>query len=114
MFLKEPHINTAVYKEAVEKQISAVSNGGEASDELMKAITDGITRYLLCLADKQIMLAFEPNEKEVADLHQRTKEGLQTAKLNSKTLGRRAGSKLTTKKSVSAKADTLKYSKDFN
>ena len=114
MFLKEPHINTAVYKEAADKQIAAVSTGDEATDELMKAITDGINRYMLRLAEKQIILAFEQSEKEVADLHQRTKEGLQTAKLNGKTLGRRAGSKITTKKEGPAKAAILKYSKDFN
>ena len=72
IFLKEPHINTAVYKEAAEKQIGTVSTGDDATDELMKAITDGINRYMLRLAEKQIMLAFEQSEKEVADLHQRT------------------------------------------
>ena len=80
----------------------------------MKAITDGINRYMLRLAEKQILLAFEQSEKEVADLHQRTREGLQTAKLNGKTLGRKPGSKVTTKKEGPAKAAILKYSKDFN
>ena len=80
----------------------------------MKAITDGINRYMLRLAEKQIILAFEQSEKEVADLHQRTKEGLQTAKLNGKTLGRRTGSKIRTKKEGPAKAAILKYSIDFN
>ena len=114
IFLKEPHINTAVYKEAAEKQIGTVQTGDDATDELMKAITDGINRYMLRLAEKQILLAFEQSEKEVADLHQRTKEGLQTAKLNGKTLGRKPGSKVTVKKEVPAKAAILKYSKDFD
>lgn len=114
IFLKEPHINTAVYKEAAEKQISTISTGDDATDELMKAITDGINRYMLRLAEKQIILAFEQSEKEVTDLHQRTKEGLQTAKLNGKTLGRAVGSKVTTKKESSARTAILKYSRDFN
>ena len=32
---------------------------------------------MLALARKQIYLAFEQSEKEVADLHQRTKEGIE-------------------------------------
>ena len=41
IFLKEPHINTAVYKEAAEKQIGTVQTGDDATDELMKAIAKG-------------------------------------------------------------------------
>lgn len=47
-------------------------------------ILKGINEYLMTLAKEQIKLAFEQSEKEVADLHQRTREGLVTAKLNGK------------------------------
>ena len=47
-------------------------------------------------------------------MHQRTKEGIETARLNGKQIGQRPGAKLTTKKSIAAKADIEKYSKDFN
>ena len=53
-------------------------------------------------------------EKEVTKLHQRTSEGLLTAKLNGKQVGQKKGVKLTTKKSVEAKALIIKYSKDFD
>ena len=66
------------------------------------------------LAKEQIIIAFEQAEKEVTDLHQRTREGIETARLEGKQIGQRPGAKLTTKKSIAAKADIEKYSKDFN
>ena len=68
----------------------------------------------MALAKEQIKLAFEQAEKEVKDLQQRTKEGINTARLNGKQIGQVKGSKLTTKKSISAKEQIQKYSKDFN
>ena len=53
-------------------------------------------------------------EKEVTDLHPRTREGIETARLNGKQIGQQPGAKLTTKKSIAAKADIIKYSKDFD
>jgi DNA invertase Pin-like site-specific DNA recombinase len=66
------------------------------------------------LAKEQIRIAFDQSEKEVQDLHQRTKEGLETARLNGKQIGQKPGAKLTTKKSIKAKELILKYSKDFD
>ena len=43
----------------------------------------------------------------------RTKEGIETARLNGKQIGQRQGAKLTTKKSVSAKEIISRHSKDF-
>lgn len=112
-FLKEPHINTAVYKEAAEKQILAVQTGDDATDELLAAITTGINKYMLRLAERQIQLAFEQAQKEVDDLHQRTREGLATAKLAGKQIGGIPGRKLNIKKAVPAKQLILKHSRDF-
>lgn len=114
VFLKEPHINTATYKQAIDNQISiTMDSGDQATDELMKTIIAALNQYILKLAEKQILLAFEQSEKEVADLHQRTKEGIETARLNGKQIGQPAGAKLTTKKSVISKEQIIKYSKDF-
>ena len=66
------------------------------------------------LAQQQIILAFQQSEKEVEDLHQRTKEGIETARLNGKQIGQKKGIKLTTKKSIIAKEQIKKYSKDFD
>ena len=114
VFLKEPHINTATYREAAEKQISAVQTGDEATDELLASITNGINRYILRLAERQIELAFAQAEKEVSDLHQRTREGLATAKLAGKQIGGVPGKKLNVKKAETAKALIRKYSRDFD
>lgn len=113
VFLREPHINSSVYRKAAEKQIASVQTGDAAADELMRGIMDAINRYMMRLAEKQIMIAFEQAEKEVADLQQRTKEGLQTAVLNEKTLGRPKGVKPHIKKEAPAKDIIRKYSRDF-
>ena len=106
-FLKEPHINTAVYKKALNNHIAMT---GTKTDIILKAVNE----YLMELAKEQIIIAFEQAEKEVTDLHQRTREGIETARLEGKQIGQRLGAKLTTKKSIAAKADIEKYSKDFN
>jgi len=106
VFLKEPHINTETYRRALKNSIPMT---GTAVD----CILDGVNQYLMLLAKDQIRLAFEQAEKEVEDLHQRTREGIQTARLNGKQIGQRQGAKLITKKSVAAKEIILKHSKDF-
>ena len=113
VFLKEPHINTSTYRDAAEKQIAAVRTGDNATDELLAAITSGINVYMLRLAERQIQLAFEQAEKEVTDLHQRTKEGIETARLQGKQIGGVTGRKLNIKKAEPAKQLILKHSRDF-
>ena len=62
-------------------------------------ILKGINEYLMILAKKQIEIAFEQSEKEVQDLHQRTKEGIETARRAGKQIGQKKGTVLTVKKS---------------
>ena len=107
VFLKEPHINTDTYKKAIQNQVSLT---GSMVDSILK----GINEYLMLLAKEQIKIAFDQAQKEVQDLHQRTSEGLKTAKLNGKQIGRIKGNKYTTKKELAAKEIILKNSKDFN
>lgn len=106
VFIKEPHINTETYKKAITNNI-------EMTGTNVDFILEGINKYLLALAKEQIKLAFNQSEKEVKDLKQRTKEGIETARLNGKQIGQVKGTKLTTKKSVVAKEQIKKYSKDF-
>ena len=113
-FLKEPHIDSVVYKEAAEKQIAAIRTGDAATDELMAAITNGINRYMLRLAERQIQLAFDQAQKEVDDLHARTREGIETARLSGKQIGGVTGRKLNVKKAESAKKMIRRYSRDFD
>lgn len=106
-FLKEPHINTEVYKKVLSGTVAMTGTNADY-------ILEGVNKYLLALAKEQIQIAFNQAEKEVQDLHQRTREGIETARLNGKQIGGVTGKKLTTKKSIEAKEVILKNSKDFN
>lgn len=107
VFLKEPHINTETYKKALQNNVQLTGSN-------VDYILEGVNRYLMALAQEQIRLAFEQSEKEVEDLHQRTREGIETARLNGKQIGQRKGAKLTTRKSVAAKEIIRKHSQDFS
>ena len=76
-------------------------------------ILQGVNKYLMALAKEQIRLAFEQAEKEVTDLHHRTREGIQTARLNGKQIGQKQGAKLKVKKAEPAKEIIRKHNKDF-
>lgn len=115
VFLKEPHINTDVYKQALQNQIDLKLNtGNKATDEFINSIIEALNKYTIDLAKAQIRIAFEQSEKEVTDLHKRTSEGLKTAKLNGKQIGRIKGNKYTTQKEKITKEIILKNSKDFS
>lgn len=113
--MKESHINSDIYKQALQNQIKLDFNvGDEATDEFMKSIIEALNKLIIVLAKKQIEKAFEQAEKEVVDLHQKTSEGMLTAKIAGKRVGQPKGAKLITKKSKKAKEQILKYNKDFD
>lgn len=115
VFLKEPHINTDTYKASMEKQLTAAIDCGDtATNELINTITEAINRYTMKLAERQIFLAFQQAAKEVEDLHTRTREGLETARLAGKQIGGVPGKKLNVKKATASKELIKKYSKDFD
>ena len=107
IFIKEPHINTSVYREATKNSIEMTGN--EIADEYIKATN----KVMMILAKKQIQIAFEQAQKEVDYLHQRTSEGVRQAQLQGKQVGRIQGAKVETKKAEARKQDILKLSKDF-
>ena len=107
VFLKEPQINTDTYKNATERSVPLTGTN-------LDFILEGVNKYILSLAEEQIKIAFDQSEKEVKDLQQRTKEGLQTAVLKGKKLGRAAGSTVETKKAKAAKKKILELSRDFS
>ena len=106
VFLKEQYINTEVYASQLNDKIELT---GTIEDYLF----DGINNYFRALAARQIRIAFDQAEKEVKDLQQRTKEGIETARLNGKQIGGIKGKKLTTKKSIEAKDIIRKHSISF-
>lgn len=106
VFLKEQYINTEVYASQLKDKIELT---GEIEDYLF----EGINAYFRALAARQIRISFDQSEKEVKDLQQRTKEGIETARLNGKQIGGIKGKKLTTKKSIEAKDIIRKHSISF-
>lgn len=115
IFIKEPHISTSVYRQQAENQIKKIQiqTGKESIDKCLSVIMDAVSGLMMDLAREQISLAFSQAEKEVEFLHQRTREGIETARLNGKQIGQKPGAKLTTKKSIAAKELIRKHSKDF-
>lgn len=106
VFLKEPHINTDTYRAAMSVSLPK-------TDTKVDILLDAVEQFMLALAKEQIQLAFDQSEKEVKDLHQRTSEGIKTAKLNGKQIGQPKGAKLTTKKSIAAKQIIRQHAKEF-
>lgn len=120
VFLKEPYINTATYRSSMKQQEDAAQAAAQAnkcSDEETAAFVNDLmgllNNYINSLTRKQIRQAFEQSQKEVDDLHERTREGIQTARLNGKQIGGKTGAKLNVKKAAPAKAVILKHSKAF-
>ena len=106
VFLKQPHINTAVFREAAARTIPKT---GTAVDGILTAIE----AYMKELAKQQIELAFKAAQTEIDLLHQRTSDGVKRAQVAGKRIGIEKGRKLTTKKSIKAKEIIRKWSKDF-
>ena len=106
VFLKEHYIDTDTYKQAINNQL-------EMTGTDVDVILEGINKYLMILAKKQIEIAFEQSEKEVKDLHQRTKEGIETARQAGKQIGQKKGATLTVKKAILSKQIILKHNKTF-
>ncbi len=107
IFLKEPHLNTDVYHESLENGLQATGN------DIADIYIEATNKVLMLLAEKQIRTAFDKAQQEVDYLHKRTSEGLLTAKLNGKRVGRQLGDKVETKKAKEAKEIIQKHSRDF-
>lgn len=107
VFLKEHHIDTDTYRQAQKDSVAMTG------DDLVDAILDGVNKALKILRKRQIEQAFAQAEKEVTDLHQRTKEGIETARLAGKQIGAVPGKKLNVKKAAPAKEIIRKHSKSF-
>ncbi len=108
VFLKESYMNTEVYRQTMGQ--SDIPMQGDKIDIILKAVNE----YLKLVRKQQFFIAFEQAQKEVTDLQQRTKEGIQTARLNGKQIGQVAGSKLLIEKERPAKERIMELSKDFN
>lgn len=106
VFIKEPMINTTVYRENLTKTLPR-------TDTATDFIIEGIERFMQALAEEQIRIAFEQSQSEVYQLRQRTKEGMLTKKEHGVHIGRPKGSKRESDKAIRCKKAILSMSKDF-
>lgn len=108
--LKEPHINSEIYRQASEKKIEiSTESMDEETAKLITTVISGLNDYLLAVAEKQIYLAFEHAQNERELLSKRTSEGLKQAKLMGSKVGRQKGQKIVTRKQLRAKRIIRKY-----
>ena len=99
VFLKERHIDTASFREAMTGVISVdIDAGDAATNDLVRSIMDAVNRFMMNKCETDIQKAFEQSEKEVHDLRQRTKEGIITAKLKGARIGTQKGDSFLIKK----------------
>lgn len=106
VFLKELHINTSVYRTALQNTIKET---GTAVDYIIK----GINQYLMALAKEQIRLAFVQAQKEVDFLRMRTVEGIKKAHELGHMSGHKKGTTYETSKSKRCKEIIKKHSLTF-
>lgn len=109
VFLKESYINTSVYRSAASQSVGCTGN------EIADIYIEATNKVIQLLAQEQIKKAFEQAQKEVDDMRQRTKEGLQTARDNGKVIGRHIGSKTIHNKKYDLMAGKIiKMAADFS
>ncbi len=115
VFLKEPHINTDVYRRAQERHIDLgdVSTGRSAIDKSIVGLQDWINQLLMNLAREQIELAFGTAQRELELLRKRTSEGVRRAQANGKRVGRTSGREIDTSKAKKCRAQIRRLSRDF-
>lgn len=106
IYINEPYINTDVYKNATKAMVPMTGTD-------VDVILEGVNEYLLTLASQQIKIAFEQAQKERDDLSERTKQGIETARINGKQIGRARGARVLTKKAEVSKKKIAKLSKTF-
>ena len=109
-FLKEPQIDTDVYRKSLAEAENKIPMTGTYVDYVL----EGANKMLMVMAKKQIELAFEKAQQEADFLHKRTSEGVRKAQAAGKQVGRASGSKVETRKAKSAKEIIRKHSKDFD
>lgn len=132
VFLKEPHINTASYREALKGSLKVdVKSGDQDTDDLVSGIMTAVNKFMMAKVRADIKKAFEQSQAETDLRAQRAKEGIAEAKKRNEELkilypdtymerpeysqiGREREDKLTIKKAEPIKALIRKYSRDFD
>ena len=85
-----------------------VPRTGTDVDVILSAVEEYLMMYLMMLAKEWIRIAFDHAQKDVGDLRQRTKKGIETARLNGKIIGRPKGQHSVSEREVRAKRQMMK------
>ena len=81
VFLKEPHISTDSYREALKGSISVdVKSGDQDTDDLITGIMTALNKFMLSKVRADIKRAFEQSQAETDLRAQRAGEGIAEAK----------------------------------
>lgn len=114
VFLKQHHIDTEAYKEALAAVGIQIDTDSSAEGVLISDIVNALNKFMRAKIKADIYKAFEQAEDEVNHLHQRTSEGVRRAQAEGKQVGRATGTKVETKKAKEMKVKIKKLSKDFD
>ena len=84
-----------------DKQILfTLYSGGEAAEQTHEISSDALNDYVMYLVKRLIQLAFIQSQKEIDDIHQRIREGIETARRNGKQIGQKQGNRLHIQKEI--------------
>ena len=116
VFIKEPHINSDVYRDRTQKRIETLtaSTGSAATDKFIQTMIDALNAYSMDIVQEQIQIAFQQAQAEVDHLRRRTSEGVRKAQAEGKQIGRAAGIIIETQKAKRCKEIILRRSASFN
>ena len=114
VFLNERHIDTAVYRKAVNNAISLhIKSDKESANKFFNTMIDAMNELQRDIAKEQIELAFIQAEKEVQDLHKRTSDGMRASGAADKIRQARTGNTYTTTKELNTRISMLECLKPF-
>lgn len=118
VFLKEPLLNSDVYKSAMRHQTEKLSTGNDSADKLVNAVLEALDGFTRDMVAEGIRQGFARAQAEIELLHARTSEGVRRAQVAGKQIGRAEGAKAgkdfrESRKSVTCKKIIRKYAKDF-
>lgn len=113
VFLKNPNINTSVYREQIARRVQLETDKKDATGKFINGLGVLLNDFIVDLAAEQVRLAFEKAEEEAQKISRRTKEALKIAAEQGRKGGRVAGKKYTTEKEKKAREIILKHSRTF-
>lgn len=118
VFLKEPMLNSDVYRSAAKRQTVKFSTGSGSADKLLAAVTAALDEFTKDMIAEGIRQGFTRAQSEIELLHIRTSEGVRRAQIAGKRIGRLPGTTAgngfrESRKSATCKKIIKKHAKEF-